>query len=66
MASFSSDRSIEEYARHIWRIQPHPLDATQEADQITDPAEVLHVEGRSADHGKDGGGQGEEEEEERD
>lgn len=59
MASFSSDRSIEEYARHIWRIQPHPLDA--------DPAEVLDVDGQSTDRGKDGGGQGEEEDgEERD
>jgi len=26
MANFSSDRSILEYARHIWGIQPYPLD----------------------------------------
>jgi len=36
MANFSSDRSILEYARHIWEIQPYPLDDDSrcEASQV--------------------------------
>ena len=54
MGSFSSDRSIQEYARSIWEIQPYALDA--------DPADEACVGGQAAaGNGKGQGGDKQEE-----